>query len=248
MRSWLRWRLPERRRSTGRRPEGPPGAADLARAARILAVRSRREATGLFAGTYASAFRGGGVEFEESRPYVPGDDVRNLDWNAFARTGELFVKRFQEERDETVLLALDVSASMQFGTAARSKAATAAHAAALIAAAAGRAGDRVGLIAFDVAVRREVRPARGQAHVLSVIEAAVGEGNAAVGGTRIEAGIEGLLARGRPGSVALLFSDFRGTDARAEAPGLLADPGGVPHRALSPPWRGILNICRGRTP
>ena len=104
---------------------------ELLRAARFLAVRSRREATGLFAGNYRSAFRGGGLEFEESRPYVAGDDVRSIDWNATARNDELFVKRFQEERDQTLLFALDVSASMQFGSAGRSKAATAAHALAM---------------------------------------------------------------------------------------------------------------------
>jgi hypothetical protein len=72
-----------------------PSAAELERAARILAVRSRREVSSAFAGGYRSAFRGGGVEFEESRPYVPGDDVRHLDWNALARTGSPYVKRFR---------------------------------------------------------------------------------------------------------------------------------------------------------
>jgi uncharacterized protein (DUF58 family) len=87
-------------------------AEDLARAARLLVVRSRREAKGLFAGNYASAFRGSGLEFEESRPYAPGDDTSLLDWNATARTGELYVKRFRAERNETLLFALDTSASM----------------------------------------------------------------------------------------------------------------------------------------
>ena len=100
--------------------DAPVSSEDLARAARLLAVRSVREATGLFAGNYASAFRGGGLEFEESRPYAPGDDVRTIDWNASARTGELLVKRYREERDQTLLFALDASASMHFGTAGRS--------------------------------------------------------------------------------------------------------------------------------
>ena len=214
MPSFLPWRRPEGGPRTARAPSGP-SSGDLARAARILAVRSRREATGLFAGSYASAFRGGGVEFEESRPYVAGDDVRNLDWNAFARTGELFVKRFREERDEMVLLALDVSASMNFGTTGRNKAATAAHAAALIAAAAGWTGDRVGLLTFDDAVRTEIRPSRGPAHTWRIIEAAALAAREPAGRTRIEAGIEGLLAHARARSVAILLSDFRpgsGTD------------------------------------
>ena len=113
-----------------------PSGAELERAARLLEVRSRREASSAFSGGYRSAFRGGGIEFEESRPYLPGDDVRALDWNATARSGVPYVKRFREERDQTVLLAVDVSASMSFGSAGRAKAALAAHAAALIAAAA----------------------------------------------------------------------------------------------------------------
>jgi hypothetical protein len=89
-----------------------PSGAELERAARLLEVRSRREVSSAFAGGYRSAFRGGGIEFEESRPYLPGDDVRALDWNATARSGVPYVKRFREERDQTVMLAVDVSASM----------------------------------------------------------------------------------------------------------------------------------------
>jgi uncharacterized protein (DUF58 family) len=210
---FLPWRRPKR--GPRERASSRPAAGDLARAARILAVRSRREATGLLAGSYATAFRGSGVEFEESRPYVAGDDIRTLDWNAFARTGELFVKRFREERDERVLLALDVSASMSFGTTGRSKAETAAHAAALIAAAAGSTGDRVGLLTFSEAIRSEIRPSRGAAHTWRIIEATALAAREPRGGTNIEAAVEGLLAQARLRSVAFLFSDFRpgrGTD------------------------------------
>jgi uncharacterized protein (DUF58 family) len=218
MRSWLRWRHPEACPPIER--AAAPSTRDLARAARILAVRSRRETTGLFTGSYASAFRGGGIEFEESRPYVPGDDTRNLDWNAFARTGDLFVKRFREERDEMVLLALDVSASMQFGTTGRSKAATAAHAAALIAAAAGRTDDRIGFLAFDEGVHDEIRPSRGPSQTRRVIEAIAGASHPSDGGTSIAAGIEGLLVQARSQAVAILLSDFRTEGIADPAPGL----------------------------
>lgn len=184
-------------------------AADLARAARVLTLRSRREASGLFAGNYASAFRGGGLEFEESRPYVPGDDVSTIDWNAAARTGELFVKRFREERNQTLLFGLDVSASMGFGSAGRSKVATAAHALALVASAAARAGDRTGLVAFDGDVRGEVAPGRGGAHGLRVIRAAVAFASAPRGATRLEGALRALLAHARRRCVILLLSDFR---------------------------------------
>jgi uncharacterized protein (DUF58 family) len=184
-------------------------AADLARAARILVLRTRREATGLFAGSYASAFRGGGMEFHESRPYVSGDELRSIDWNAMARTGEPFVKRFREERDQPIVLALDVSASMRFGTHGRSKAESAAHAAALLAAAAGRTGDRVGLVTFDEAVRERVQPERGTAHTWHVIQRAVASAQSTRGGTRLEAAAEGVRALVRRRAVVVLISDFR---------------------------------------
>lgn len=223
MRSFLPWRRrsavspPGATGVAASNPSSGPSARDLARAARILEVRSRREAAGIFAGSYTSAFRGGGIEFDESRPYVPGDDIRNLDWNALARTGEPFVKHFREERDETVLIALDVSASMQFGTTGRSKAATAAHAVALIAAAAGGAGDRVGLLCFDETVRAEVRPGRGPAQTRKVIETAVTAARTTSGGTELGPVIDRLLSQSRQRSVAMVLSDFRRPSARTLA-------------------------------
>ena len=161
------------------------------------------------ASSYLSAFRGGGIEFDESRPYAPGDDVRNLDWNAMARTGEPFVKHFREERDETIVLALDVSASMRFGTTGRSKAETAAHAAALVAAAAGRAGDRVGLLSFAETVRAEIQPSRGASHIWNVVQTAVAAAHTCGGGTSLSAAAEAVRRQTRQRSVVLLFSDFR---------------------------------------
>ena len=195
--------------------------ADLVRAARILAIRSRRETTGLFAGGYVSAFRGGGIEFEESRPYVPGDDVRSIDWNATARRGEPYVKRFREERDRTVLLALDVSASMRFGSAGRAMASTAAHAAALLAVAAGRAGDRVGLLAFDESIRAALPPARGDAHIWSLIRTAVEVAERSGGRTRIETALDGLRRYAGRRAAILLFSDFRDEAILADGAGAL---------------------------
>jgi uncharacterized protein (DUF58 family) len=186
-----------------------PGGAELERAARLLEVRSRREVSSAFAGGYRSAFRGGGIEFEESRPYLPGDDVRALDWNATARSGVAYVKRFREERDQTVVLALDVSASMSFGSVGRAKAALAAHAAALIAAAAGRAGDRVGLVSFDTKVRSEIPAARGEAHTWRILRALVAAAGQSSGGTELETVISRLRAGFRRRAIVFVFSDFR---------------------------------------
>ncbi len=187
-----------------------PDVDGLSRAARVLWVRSRRVAAGLAAGGYASAFRGAGMEFDESRPYVPGDDVRHLDWNATARTGEPFVKRFREERDQTLILLLDVSASMAFSSGARTKAELGAHAAALLAAAAGRVGDRVGLVAFGEGVVHELRPRRGDAHVFALVRRAVAAARTPQGGTRLATAFARLPALVRHRAVVVVLSDFRG--------------------------------------
>jgi uncharacterized protein (DUF58 family) len=186
-----------------------PAAAELARAVRILQVRSRREVAGALAGGYRSAFRGGGVEFEESRPYAPGDDVRTIDWNAFARTGVAHVKRYREERDQTLLLLLDVSASMGFGTAGPSKAALAARAGALLAAAARAAGDRVALWTFDRGLVGEVPPGRGEAHELRLLRALVAAGRGGDGTTALGPVLTALRERVHRRAIVFVLSDLR---------------------------------------
>lgn len=206
---------------TRRNPAVPSwlSAGDLARAARLLQVRSRHEASGLFAGNYVSAFRGGGLEFEESRPYAAGDDWSAIDWNATARSGELFVKRFREERNQTLVFALDTSASMGFGTTGTSKAATAAHALALLAAAATRAGDRTGVIAFRERVYERVEPGRGGVHGLRVIRSAVTCAAHPHGATRLSEGLRALEAARSRRAVLILLSDFRDAELLPPEPG-----------------------------
>jgi uncharacterized protein (DUF58 family) len=195
-------------------------AGDLERAARVLDVRSRRQASGLFAGNYATAFRGAGLEFEESRPYAPGDDVASIDWNATARSGEPFVKRYRAERNQTLLFALDVSASMEFGSVG-TKGTTAVQALALLVAAAARAGDRTALVAFDTMLRETVPIGRGAAHGHRVIRRAVEQAGRCAGETRLAVGLRGLSVATRRRGVALILSDFRD-------PALLAVEGAHP--------------------
>src|SRR6266480_3931858 len=95
--------------------------AELARQVRLLEISTRHTVTEVFAGEYSSAFKGRGMEFAEVREYQPADDVRTIDWNVTARTGKPFVKRFVEERELTVILAVDLSASGDFGTQDKSK-------------------------------------------------------------------------------------------------------------------------------
>ena len=136
---------------------------DLLKKVRRLEIRSRRLVEDLFSGGTESVFKGRGVEFEEVRPYVPGDEVRDIDWNVTARLGVPYVKRFVEERELTVLLVLDVSRSMRFGTVGQEKLELAAELCAVLGFAALRNDDRVGLVLAGEKVEHFVPPARGRA-------------------------------------------------------------------------------------
>ncbi len=122
-----------------------------------------------FAGQYESTFKGRGMEFEEVREYVPGDDVRTIDWNVTARAGRPYIKRYVEERELTVMLAVDLSASGAFGTAGRLKNELAAELCAVLAFAAIRNNDKVGLILFTDRIERFIPPKKGSRHVLRLI-------------------------------------------------------------------------------
>ncbi len=143
--------------------------AELLRKVRRLEIHSHRLVEELFAGGRESVFKGRGVEFEEVRPYVPGDEVRDIDWNVTARMGNAYVKRFVEERELTVLLVVDVSRSMRFGTTAQEKRELAAELCAVLGFAAMRNNDRVGLLLAGGRVEHFVRPSRGRTHLLRLL-------------------------------------------------------------------------------
>jgi len=136
---------------------------------RRLTIRSRRAVEEVFAGAYRSAFRGTGLEFSEVREYVPGDDVRSIDWNVTARHGHPFVKRFEEERELTVVVALDLSGSLRFGSRSRTKREAAAEAGALVALAASRNRDRVGLLLFTDQIELYLPPSKSRARSLRIV-------------------------------------------------------------------------------
>ena len=143
--------------------------ADVLRQVRRLHLRARRVVQTLLGGEYHSAFKGAGLSFEEVREYQPGDDIRTIDWNVTARMGQPFIKRFVEERELTLILAVDVSASQRFGTGQLSKRAVAAELAALLALCAVSNNDRVGLVGFTSEVERFVPPNKGPRHVLRLL-------------------------------------------------------------------------------
>jgi len=136
---------------------------------RRLTIRSRRAVEEVFSGAYRSAFRGKGLEFADVREYVVGDDVRAIDWNVTARAGRPYVKRFEEERELTVVLAMDLSGSLAFGSRTRTKREVAAEAGALIALAAARNRDRVGLLLFTDRVELYLPPGKSRARTLRVV-------------------------------------------------------------------------------
>jgi uncharacterized protein (DUF58 family) len=139
------------------------------RAVRKIQIRTSHLVSDVFAGQYQSAFKGRGMEFAEVRPYLPGDEVRTIDWNVTARTGTPHVKRFVEERELTVMLLVDASGSTRFGSVAQFKHELAAEIAALLAYSAITNNDKVGLIVFSDQVELALPPRKGDRHVLRVI-------------------------------------------------------------------------------
>ncbi len=141
--------------------DAEPATAEILRAVRRVRLRTRRAVSDMVAGGFRSVFRGSGMEFEEVREYVAGDDVRAIDWNVTARTGRPYVKKFVEEREQTVMLAVDVSASTRLGCGSRAVRQAASELAAILAFSAVGSGDRAGLLLFSERVELELPPRGG---------------------------------------------------------------------------------------
>ncbi len=142
---------------------------EILRKIRRLELRTRRLVESSFAGQYQSVFKGRGMNFEEVRPYTPGDEIRAIDWNVTARTGEPYIKKFTEEREMTVMIVLDVSASGDFGSIRESKREVAAEVAAILAFSAIHNNDKVGLLLFSDRVELFIPPKKGRHHILRLI-------------------------------------------------------------------------------
>ena len=136
---------------------------------RRVEIRTNRLVNDMMVGAYLSHFKGRGMDFEELREYMPGDDVRDIDWNVTFRMGRPFVKRFREERELAVVLAVDVSASGAFGSMRRSKREFAAEIAATLACSAARSSDKVGLLLFTDQVELFLPPRKGRRQILRII-------------------------------------------------------------------------------
>jgi uncharacterized protein (DUF58 family) len=181
---------------------------ELLKKIRRIHIRTSHMASDVFAGHYHSAFKGQGMEFEEVREYLPGDDVRTIDWNVTARQGKPFVKRFREERELTVMLLVDVSGSQQFGTAGQLKRELVAEVGATLAFSAIKNNDKIGLIGFSDRIERYVKPDKGTRHVLRVIRELLTL-EAAGQGTDVAAALDYLNRVMRRRAVVFVISDFQ---------------------------------------
>ena len=152
--------------------------AEIAQAVKRIQFVTGRQVSDVMAGAYLSVFKGRGMEFDEVRPYVPGDDIRAIDWNVTARTGEPHIKRFVEERELTVMLLVDVSASQDFGSGRRSKLEAATELSALLAMSAVENGDKVGLLLFHGGPDLYIPPRKGGKHALRVVREVLARGQA----------------------------------------------------------------------
>ncbi len=182
--------------------------AEILRKVRRIEITTRSVVQNVFAGEYKSVFKGRGMEFDEVREYLPGDDVRAIDWNVSARMNHLFVKRFVEERELTVMLVVDISGSAEFGTRGALKSDVEAEIAGLLAFAAQRNNDKIGLLMFSDRVEKFIPPRKGLRHALRIVRDIVyhaPEGR----GTKIAAALDHLNRVMHRRAIVFLISDFR---------------------------------------
>src|SRR6185369_2445443 len=182
--------------------------ADLMRKVRRIEIATNRLVDQGVAGDYHSVFKGLGMEFAEVRPYTPGDDIRSIDWNVTARMGHPFVKKFVEERDLTVFLAVDGSGRLSFGSRAILKRELAAEISALLAFAALRNQDRVGCALVSDRMELFLEPRRRRTHVLRLAREILDR--PAHGGTDLDRGLDAVLSTLKRRSVLFFISDFLG--------------------------------------
>ncbi len=200
------------------------GLIRLSGPARVIALDVLR-VTSLQAGAYVSHFRGRGMEFNESRPYQPGDDPRNIDWRVTARSTEAYTKLFREERERPVLVVVDLRSNMHFATQGSFKSVVASRAAALISWAAHHRGDRLGGLIFGDSTHRELKPKLGRQSALRYVHELVNHpdwhDNEAADPADDEPPLTQAMAAlrrvARPGSLVVVISDFVGLSRAAQA-------------------------------
>lgn len=185
---------------------------EILRRVRQVEIRSRRNVDDSMVGAYHSVFKGAGMDFAEVREYQPGDDIRSIDWNVTARMDRPFLKTYKEEREQTVLLMVDLSASGDFGSVSQSKRELAAEVACVIAFSASRNSDKVGLLLFTDQVELYIAPRKGRQHILRVIREILFF-TPASRGTDLPAALRTVNRLLKRKVICFLFSDFLTGDA-----------------------------------
>ncbi|MEM7673651.1 MAG: DUF58 domain-containing protein [Verrucomicrobiota bacterium] len=181
--------------------------AEILKRVRQIEIRTRRMVTDSLTGAYHSSFKGQGMDFEEVREYVPGDDVRSIDWNVTAKMDHPFVKKFREERELTMMVVLDLSASGDFGSVEQSKRERAAEIASVLAFSATRNNDKVGLLIYTDQVEMFVPPKKGRQHVLRIIRECLFY-QPRHQGTRTDLALKRMMRLLRRKAIICVISDF----------------------------------------
>lgn len=181
--------------------------SELFQKIRRIEIRTRRLVNDSFAGEYQAVFKGRGMEFDEVRPYHPGDEIRDIDWNVTARMGEPYIKRYVEERELTVMLVVDASGSGDFGTVSRFKRELAAELAAVLSFSATTNNDKVGLLIFTDRIELFIPPHKGRKHVLRVIRELLAF-QPERRGTNIKLALDTVNRMLKRRSIVFLISDF----------------------------------------
>jgi len=180
---------------------------DILKKVRKIEIKTRALSHQIFSGHYHSAFKGRGMAFSEVREYQYGDDIRNIDWNVTARFNHPFIKVFEEERELTVMLLIDVSASNEFGSKKEFKSSVITEVAAILAFSAIQNNDKVGVIFFSSKVERFIAPAKGRKHILRIIREMI-DFKAEEKGTNIEEALRYLTNAVKKKCTAFMLSDF----------------------------------------
>lgn len=202
---------------------------DMLKKVRQIEIRTKRQVSDALAGAYHSVFKGRGMDFEEAREYSFGDEIRSIDWNVTARTGRAHVKKYREERELTMMIAVDLSASGNFGSAEISKRELAAELASTLAFSAARNNDKVGLALFTDKVEHIIPPRKGRTHILRLIRDILAF-KPKSGGTDIASALDEINRMLKRKAIVVLISDFlQGPDGRLPDP---ADASSAVFKAL----------------
>lgn len=190
--------------------------AELLKKVRKIEIKTKGLSTQIFSGEYHSAFKGRGMAFSEVREYAPGDDIRTIDWNVSARMGSTYVKVFEEERELSVMLLVDVSASGNFGSNAQFKRDLITELCAVVAFSAAQNNDKIGVIFFSDKIEKFIPPKKGKSHILRIIRELLNI-EPQQSGTDISLALKYLSNIIKKKSIAFLISDFKDSNTYIDA-------------------------------